>query len=121
MYVNKFIKKSETKIPNDILPHIYVPYPLKVLQGVRGIINNRIIIVTGDHYSRFSIFGCKYRFKPDHPVERKVIRGAIFGKFVTMKCLAIATATDLLKNALTFRSVKLHERICYNGVIGIFL
>ena len=77
--------------------HIYVPYPLKVLQGATGIINNRIIIVSGDHYSRFSIFGCKYRFKPDHPVERKVIRGAIFGKFVTMKCLAIATAIDLLK------------------------
>ncbi|XP_054708648.1 E3 ubiquitin-protein ligase arih1l-like [Uloborus diversus] len=33
----------------------------------------------GDHYSKLSIFGCKYRFKADQPVQRKVIRGAIFG------------------------------------------
>ncbi|GIX73714.1 probable E3 ubiquitin-protein ligase RNF217 [Caerostris extrusa] len=33
----------------------------------------------GDHYSKLSIFGCKYRFKADQPIQRKVIRGAIFG------------------------------------------
>ncbi|XP_062520957.1 E3 ubiquitin-protein ligase RNF217-like [Corticium candelabrum] len=32
----------------------------------------------GDHYSRYSIFGCKYNYKPDKPVQRKLTRGAIF-------------------------------------------
>ncbi|XP_022242418.1 probable E3 ubiquitin-protein ligase RNF217 [Limulus polyphemus] len=33
----------------------------------------------GDHYSKLSVFGCKYRYKLDKPVERKLVRGAIFG------------------------------------------
>lgn len=33
----------------------------------------------GDHYSKLSIFGCKYRYKSDKPIQRKVIRGTIFG------------------------------------------
>lgn len=33
----------------------------------------------GDHYSKLSIFGCKFRYKADKPVQRKVIRGAVFG------------------------------------------
>jgi hypothetical protein len=31
----------------------------------------------GDHYSRFSILGCKYRFYPDKPLKRKIIRGSV--------------------------------------------
>ncbi|CAG2114548.1 unnamed protein product, partial [Medioppia subpectinata] len=33
----------------------------------------------GDHYSKLSIFGCKYRYKASQPVQRKLIRGAVFG------------------------------------------
>ena len=32
----------------------------------------------GDHYSKLSIFGCKYRYKAGQPVQRKLIRGAVF-------------------------------------------
>lgn len=32
----------------------------------------------GDHYSKLSIFGCKYRYKADQPVKRKFIRGTVF-------------------------------------------
>ncbi|XP_015782918.1 probable E3 ubiquitin-protein ligase RNF217 [Tetranychus urticae] len=32
----------------------------------------------GDHYSKFSIFGCKYRYKKESPIQRKAIRGAVF-------------------------------------------
>lgn len=33
----------------------------------------------GDHYSRLSVLGCKYRYKPDKPLQRKLIRGTVFG------------------------------------------
>lgn len=33
----------------------------------------------GDHYSKLSIFGCKYRYKAQQPLQRKLIRGAVFG------------------------------------------
>ncbi|PRD28308.1 UNVERIFIED_CONTAM: E3 ubiquitin-protein ligase [Trichonephila clavipes] len=33
----------------------------------------------GDHFSKLSIFGCKYRFKADQPFQRRAIRGAVFG------------------------------------------
>ncbi|XP_071951039.1 uncharacterized protein [Antedon mediterranea] len=33
----------------------------------------------GDHYSRYSVFGCKYRFKPHDPMERRAVRGAVLG------------------------------------------
>ncbi|RWS06761.1 putative E3 ubiquitin-protein ligase RNF217-like protein [Dinothrombium tinctorium] len=33
----------------------------------------------GDHYSKLSVFGCKYRYKAESPVQRKLIRGAVFG------------------------------------------
>ena len=32
----------------------------------------------GDHYSKLSVFGCKYRYKAGQPVQRKLIRGAVF-------------------------------------------
>ena len=32
----------------------------------------------GNHYDRFSILGCKYNFKPDKPVQRIAVRGALF-------------------------------------------
>jgi len=32
----------------------------------------------GDHYSKLSIFGCKYRYKANQPLQRKLIRGAVF-------------------------------------------
>lgn len=33
----------------------------------------------GDHYSKLSVFGCKFRYKADKPLQRKVVRGAVFG------------------------------------------
>ena len=32
----------------------------------------------GNHYDRFSILGCKYNYKPDQPVQRIAVRGALF-------------------------------------------
>lgn len=38
----------------------------------------------GDHYSKLSIFGCKFRYKADQPLQRKLIRGAVFGSKVML-------------------------------------
>ena len=38
----------------------------------------------GDHYSKLSIFGCKYRYKADQPLQRKLIRGAVFASKVML-------------------------------------
>lgn len=38
----------------------------------------------GDHYSKLSIFGCKYRYKATQPVQRKFVRGAVFGSKVAL-------------------------------------
>ncbi|XP_022650637.1 probable E3 ubiquitin-protein ligase RNF217 [Varroa destructor] len=32
----------------------------------------------GDHHSKLSVFGCKYRYKPNQPIQRKLIRSAVF-------------------------------------------
>ncbi|OQR68707.1 IBR domain containing protein-like [Tropilaelaps mercedesae] len=32
----------------------------------------------GDHYSKLSVFGCKYRYKPNKPIQRKLVRSAVF-------------------------------------------
>src|SRR6218665_3433011 len=34
----------------------------------------------GNHYSRLSIFGCKYLYDKEKPVQRKLVRGSIFGE-----------------------------------------
>lgn len=39
----------------------------------------RTVKFFGDHYSKYSIFGCKYRYKPNQPLQRKFVRGTIFG------------------------------------------
>ncbi|GAB6022901.1 hypothetical protein CHUAL_006997 [Chamberlinius hualienensis] len=33
----------------------------------------------GGHYNKFSIFGCKYKYKADKPFQRKFVRAAVFG------------------------------------------
>ena len=38
----------------------------------------------GNHYDRFSILGCKYNYKPDQPVQRIAVRGALFSGQVMM-------------------------------------
>jgi len=47
----------------------------------------------GDHYSELSVLGCKYRFYPDRPFKRRLIRGSIlFGKILAapvVLCLAV--------------------------------
>lgn len=34
----------------------------------------------GDHTSNLSVFGCKYRYLPDRPHLRRLIRGSVCGK-----------------------------------------
>ncbi|CAF1306275.1 unnamed protein product [Rotaria magnacalcarata] len=52
----------------------------------------RDIKFIGDHYSELSVLGCKYRFYPDHPFKRRLIRGSILcGKILAapiVLCLA---------------------------------
>ena len=42
------------------------------------------LILLGDHYSRFSVLGCKYNYMPDKPLRRKAIRGSILVAGVTV-------------------------------------
>jgi len=37
------------------------------------------VVFLGDHYSELSVLGCKYRFYPDNPFKRRLIRGSILG------------------------------------------
>lgn len=54
----------------------------------------------GDHYSKLSIFGCKYRYKASQPVQRKLIRAAVFGSKVLLApvigSLAVAAGAMVL-------------------------
>ena len=47
----------------------------------------------GDHYSELSVLGCKYRFYPDQPLKRRLIRGSILcGKVLAapvLLCMAV--------------------------------
>lgn len=36
--------------------------------------------IFGNHSSKYSIVACKYSYRPDQPVRRKLIRGSLFGK-----------------------------------------
>ena len=51
------------------------------------------VCILGDHYSELSVLGCKYRFYPDHPFKRRLIRGSILcGKILAapiVLCLAV--------------------------------
>ncbi|CAF1523170.1 unnamed protein product [Adineta steineri] len=53
----------------------------------------RDIKFIGDHYSELSVLGCKYRFYPDRPLKRRLIRGSILcGKILAapvILCLAV--------------------------------
>ena len=37
----------------------------------------------GNHLSRLSPLGCKYNYKPDEPVKRRLVRGSLLGKYET--------------------------------------
>ncbi|XP_041361449.1 uncharacterized protein LOC121377502 isoform X2 [Gigantopelta aegis] len=54
----------------------------------------------GDHFSRFSPFGCRYNFMPDRPGTRRLVRGAVFsGKIlggIVLGGVAIAAGAGLL-------------------------
>ncbi|XP_066268228.1 E3 ubiquitin-protein ligase RNF217-like [Branchiostoma lanceolatum] len=39
----------------------------------------RDIRFMGNHYTKLSVFGCKYLYKAEKPVQRKMIRGAVLG------------------------------------------
>ncbi|XP_074599786.1 E3 ubiquitin-protein ligase RNF217-like isoform X2 [Brevipalpus obovatus] len=60
----------------------------------------------GDHYSKLSIFGCKYRFKKESPFQRKAIRGAVFAsKLILMPIigsLVIGAGAMFVSVALAF-------------------
>ena len=51
----------------------------------------------GDHYSELSVLGCKYRFYPDRPFKRRLIRGSILGGKIlaapVVLCFAVAAGT----------------------------
>ncbi|CAF1129234.1 unnamed protein product [Didymodactylos carnosus] len=80
----------------------------------------------GDHYSEFSVLGCKYRFYPDKPFKRRLIRGSILGgKIIAaplIVCFAIAAACvcasvavialPLYGSFLLARQLKLKRRAC---------
>ncbi|CAM4749618.1 unnamed protein product [Rotaria magnacalcarata] len=55
----------------------------------------RDIKFIGDHYSELSVLGCKYRFYPDNPLKRRLIRGSILGGKILaapiVLCLAVVT------------------------------
>eukprot|EP00117_Sycon_ciliatum_P019478 scpid62298/ scgid17648/ Probable E3 ubiquitin-protein ligase RNF217; IBR domain-containing protein 1; RING finger protein 217 len=44
----------------------------------------RDVVFLGSHYSRYSVLGCKYNFKPDQPVKRKAIRGSLLVTGITV-------------------------------------
>jgi E3 ubiquitin-protein ligase RNF217 len=52
-----------------------------------------MLYVLGDHYSELSVLGCKYRFYPDRPFKRRLIRGSILcGKILAaplVLCMAV--------------------------------
>ena len=51
------------------------------------------LVDLGDHYSELSVLGCKYRFYPDRPLKRRLIRGSIlFGKILAAPILLCAAA-----------------------------
>jgi hypothetical protein len=58
---------------------------------------NSLDRLLGDHYSELSVLGCKYRFYPDRPFKRRLIRGAILcGKILAapvVLCFAVAAGT----------------------------
>jgi len=53
-----------------------------------------LVFFLGDHYSELSVLGCKYRFYPDNPLKRRLIRGSILGGKILaapiVLCLAVA-------------------------------
>ena len=47
--------------------------------------------ILGNHWSIYSVLGCKYIYKPDHPVQRKAIRGLLLSAVITsLPVLALA-------------------------------
>lgn len=49
----------------------------------------------GNHYDRFSILGCKYNFKPDRPVQRMFVRGALFSGQVILSPVVAGLAAGV--------------------------
>lgn len=40
----------------------------------------------GDHTSNLSIFGCKYRYLPERPHLRRLVRGSVCGEWINAPC-----------------------------------
>lgn len=40
----------------------------------------------GDHTSNLSIFGCKYRYLPERPHLRRLVRGSVCGEWINVLC-----------------------------------
>jgi E3 ubiquitin-protein ligase RNF217 len=75
---------------------------IKFIGSSQQIIINMSIIpiyILGDHYSELSVLGCKYRFYPDRPFKRRLIRGSILcGKILAapaILCAAVAAGVVL--------------------------
>ncbi|RMZ97407.1 E3 ubiquitin-ligase RNF217-like [Brachionus plicatilis] len=50
----------------------------------------RSVKFIGDHYSKLSVLGCKYKLYPDKPLKRKAIRGSVLGAKIAATPFIIA-------------------------------
>ncbi|GFQ64961.1 probable E3 ubiquitin-protein ligase RNF217 [Trichonephila clavata] len=74
----------------------------------------RNLMFFGDHSSKLSIFGCKFCFKADQPLQRMAIRGAIFGgKLIAVPVLgAIAVFAGVLAVASSVIGLPMYKGVC---------
>ena len=75
----------------------------------------------GDHYSKLSVFGCKYRYKPNKPFQRKLIRSAVFvGRLIAIPLAGIGALCGLTVVAVLavpmYAGYHLHKR--FNSGVG---
>lgn len=70
----------------------------------------------GDHYSKLSVFGCKYKFKPNKPMQRKLIRSAVFvGRLVAIPLAGVGALCGVTMLALLavpmYAGYRVHQKV----------
>uniref|UniRef100_A0A8C6K6P2 Ring finger protein 217 n=1 Tax=Nothobranchius furzeri TaxID=105023 RepID=A0A8C6K6P2_NOTFU len=58
----------------------------------------------GDHTSNLSVFGCKYRYLPDKPHLRRLVRGSVCGE-VTVMVAAVKIDLDSAPNRTCYKTM----------------
>ena len=61
----------------------------------------------GDHYSKLSVLGCRYRLYPERPLRRRLIRGSLLGAELVALPLVAGAAVALGAGALVVGCVAL--------------